>query len=246
MYMRRVGLRIDVVADVQGNHDGWSWRLTCCSAAARRGLMRAAGAHMSGYHGPLQQLVMCACHRTSPTLTPLACDGLYASTSAEQRGQNLPKLLALMACHCASGANAVPIEPTLARPELWLQTLITRFSDHVRATGVRAAVNEDSTGRSEADDARARHNAAAPAPGQQKERMRGGSAAETKSLNRQRRRRIQNHRSSFGSGHITPQFSRRAMRDPARRKRIMKWRACAAPAIGYHGGLPSKKWTPVG
>jgi hypothetical protein len=28
MYMRRAGLRIDVVADVQRNHDVWSWRLT--------------------------------------------------------------------------------------------------------------------------------------------------------------------------------------------------------------------------
>ena len=67
--------------------------------------MRAAGAHMSTCPGPLQQLVMCACHRTSPAATSLACDGLYSATSAEQRGQNLPKLMCSMAGHCASGAT---------------------------------------------------------------------------------------------------------------------------------------------
>ena len=68
--------------------------------------MRAAGAHVSTYHGPLQQLVMCACHRTSPTATLLTCDGLYASTAAEQRGLNISKLMSFRACHCASGATA--------------------------------------------------------------------------------------------------------------------------------------------
>jgi hypothetical protein len=69
--------------------------------------MRAAGAHMSTYHGPLQQLVMCACHRTSPTATTLACDGLYASTPAEQRGLHRTKLMTLIACRSVSGATAV-------------------------------------------------------------------------------------------------------------------------------------------
>ena len=57
--------------------------ITCGSAAARRSVMRAACAHVSTYHGPLQPRVMCACHRTSPTATCLACDGLYAATGAK-------------------------------------------------------------------------------------------------------------------------------------------------------------------
>ena len=36
---------------------------------------------------------------------------------------------------------------------------------------------------------------------------------------------------------ITPQFSGRAPRYPARSKRIMKWRACCAHVSGYHGPL---------
>ena len=34
-----------------------------------------------------------------------------------------------------------------------------------------------------------------------------------------------------------PQFSGGALRCPARSKRMMKWRACCAPAVGYHGPL---------
>ena len=49
-----------------------SGHITCSSAAARRCVLRAAGAHVSTYPGPLQLLVMCACHRTSPTATPLS------------------------------------------------------------------------------------------------------------------------------------------------------------------------------
>jgi hypothetical protein len=37
--------------------------------------------------------------------------------------------------------------------------------------------------------------------------LRGGSAAETKSLHNQRRRRTQNHRASLGSGHITLMYT---------------------------------------
>jgi len=59
-----------------------------------------------GYDGPLQPLVMCACHRTSPTLTSVACDELYAATDAEQRGPHCPKLMTFVACHCTSGATA--------------------------------------------------------------------------------------------------------------------------------------------
>ena len=127
--------------------------------------MRAAGAHMSTCPGPLQQLVMCACHRTSPTATPLACDGLYSATAAEQRGLHYPKLMTSMACHCASGAT--PHDDLHAgTPDLLPQD----FNDS-RPCGRTCARrsrrgNEDSTERSEADDARARHNAAALAAGQ--------------------------------------------------------------------------------
>src|SRR6185503_15291179 len=36
---------------------------------------------------------------------------------------------------------------------------------------------------------------------------------------------------------LTPQFSGRALRGPARRVCTMKWRTCAAPATPYHGPL---------
>jgi hypothetical protein len=35
----------------------------------------------------------------------LACDGLYSATDAEQWGLHDPKLMTLLACHCASGAT---------------------------------------------------------------------------------------------------------------------------------------------
>lgn len=57
------------------------------------------GAHATTGHRPLQPLVMCACHRTSPIATPLTCDGLYATASAEQRGLHYPKLMTLNAYH---------------------------------------------------------------------------------------------------------------------------------------------------
>jgi hypothetical protein len=86
--------------------------------------MRAAGAHVSTYHGPLQPLVMCACHRTSPAATALACDGLYSATDAEQRGHNLPKLMRLMACHSASGASP-PDDLHAGTPDLMTSTFET-------------------------------------------------------------------------------------------------------------------------
>jgi hypothetical protein len=49
---------------------------------------------------------MCACHRTSPTATLLACDGLYSATAAEQRGLHRTKLMTFAACHRGSGATA--------------------------------------------------------------------------------------------------------------------------------------------
>jgi hypothetical protein len=48
---------------------------------------------------------MCACHRTAPIATLLACNGLYSATAAEQRGRTLPKLLAFKTCHDTSGAT---------------------------------------------------------------------------------------------------------------------------------------------
>ncbi len=138
--------------------------------------MRAAGAHVSTYHGPLQPRVMCACHRTSPTATALACDGLYSATAAEQRGRNLLKLLSSMACHRASGAT-----PPYELNACTLGLLPHNLNDSRRCgrTCERRSRrgNEDSTERAEADDARARHNAAALAARGQKERLRGGSAA---------------------------------------------------------------------
>jgi hypothetical protein len=68
-------------------------------AASAQWQRRARGAHVLTYDRPLQLLVMCACHRTAPTATLLACDGLYSATAVEQRGRNLPKLLALKTCH---------------------------------------------------------------------------------------------------------------------------------------------------
>ena len=74
-------------------------------AASRQPPRYARGAHATTDHRPLQPRVMCACHRTSPTATPLICDGLYSPTSAEQRGRNGPKLPTFIACHCRSGAT---------------------------------------------------------------------------------------------------------------------------------------------
>jgi hypothetical protein len=65
---------------------------------------RACCAHVSTYDGRLELLVMCACHRTPPTATTLACDELYAATDAEQRVLNRPKLMSLMARYFGSGA----------------------------------------------------------------------------------------------------------------------------------------------
>jgi hypothetical protein len=86
-----------------------SCRLTCSSAAACQRVMRAVGAHVSTYDGPLQLLVMRACHRTSPTATSPGADGLYSATDAEQRGLHDPKLMSFTACHRASGATAADL-----------------------------------------------------------------------------------------------------------------------------------------
>ena len=131
---------------------------------------------MSTYHGPLQQLVMCACHRTSPTLTPLACDGLYSATDDEQRVLHYTKLMTFMACHRASGATP-PDDPHAGTPELRPHHL--NRSERCGRTCERRSRrgNEDPTERFEAGDAQTRSNAAALAAKIQKERFSGGSAA---------------------------------------------------------------------
>jgi hypothetical protein len=74
----------------------------------------------------------------------LARDELYAATDAEQRGLHAPKLMASMACHPASGATPLT-RCTPARPTDEQHTAMTRDRAAVRAIGVRAATNEDST-----------------------------------------------------------------------------------------------------
>jgi hypothetical protein len=130
----------------------FSGRAMTCDARHRRARV--------GYHGPLQQLVMCACHRTSPTATLLACDGLYASTAAEQRGLRYTKLMTLMACPCASGATP-PMSCTPARPIYWPVISTTQDRAAVCATRRWRRGNENSTEHTEADVARAPHIAAA-------------------------------------------------------------------------------------
>jgi hypothetical protein len=76
-------------------------------AAGAQWQRRACGAHVTTYDRPLQLLVMCACHRTPPTATTLACGELYAATDAEQRGLHRPKLMNSKARHRDSGATAV-------------------------------------------------------------------------------------------------------------------------------------------
>ena len=136
--------------------------------------MRAAGAHASTYHGPLQQLVMCACHRTSPTAATLGPDGLYSATSAEQRGQNLPKLLAFK---LATGTAAQPPPCDLhAGARTHSQSELSRFAPaRVRrrfAPRKRRLYRTLRSWNSQIID-----NAAALAARAQEERLRGGGAA---------------------------------------------------------------------
>ncbi len=49
--------------------------------------------------------LLCGLAPNLPTLTPLACDGLYSATDDEQRVLHYTKLMTLMACHGASGAT---------------------------------------------------------------------------------------------------------------------------------------------
>jgi hypothetical protein len=107
-------------------------------AASAQWQRRARGAHGLTYDRPLQLLVMCACHRTAPTATLLACEGLYSATAVEQRGRNLPKLLAFKTCHCSSGATP-PMSYMLARSIYWPLMLATQDRTAVRAIGVGAA-----------------------------------------------------------------------------------------------------------
>jgi hypothetical protein len=56
------------------------------------------------------------------------------------------------------------------------------------------------------------HNAAALAAGQQEERCRGEAPRERRVFGASEVRRIQSHRLSWGSGHITPRISDAPMR----------------------------------
>jgi hypothetical protein len=179
---------------------------------------------------------MCACHRTPPTATPLACDGLYAATSAEQRGLHDTKLMSLMACHCASGATP-PNNRNAGTPALLPRTSTTRDGLAVRATGVRAAETKTlprvpklltlrlGTTQRRSPPAREKSDCAAAAP------------RERRVFLDERSRWLQCTDPLFGSGHITPQLSGGALRCPARSKRIMKWRACCALATTDHRPL---------
>src|SRR5688572_20712983 len=140
-------------------------RLTCGSAAARRDVMRAAGAHVSTYHGPLQPHVMCACHRTSPTATPLACDGLYLRERRRTKGTTLNEADDLHGLPPRQRRDRRLFNRTLAHPIYGRERSRARARAFVRATGGHAAVNEDSTERPEAGDAQPRSNAAALAAG---------------------------------------------------------------------------------
>ena len=81
---------------------------------------------------------MCACHRTAPIATLLACNGLYSATAAEQRGRNRPKLLPFKTCHGTSGATpTMSCMPARSIYLPWPQRLKTVWP-YVRF-GVRAA-----------------------------------------------------------------------------------------------------------
>src|SRR5688572_7310333 len=102
--------------------------------------------------------------------------------------------------------------------------------------GVSRRGNEDSTERYEAGTLKSSTTQRRWTP-LFKRNSGGVSAAGTKRSSGRAKTFDSMHRSSFESGHITPQFSRRALRCPARSKRIMQWRACCAHVSGYHGRL---------
>jgi hypothetical protein len=199
--------------------------------------MRAAGAHILGI------TVRCNSLLCAPATEPLqprllsASDELYSPTSDEQRGRNLPTLMSFMACHCASGAtpptSCTPRRSSYGRMTSMSARLCGRTCDRRSRRG-----NEDSTELAEAGDAEAYHNVAALAAPLSRSASAAAAPRERSDLSPQRAKTLVSvWQVGLESGHITLQFSRRAMRCPARSKRIMKWRACCAHVSGYHGRL---------
>jgi hypothetical protein len=87
----------------------------CPARSKRRMKWRAGCAHVTTYDRPLELLVMCACHRTSPkppchpaaTLLPRPNPNKAAGAAAERSGPHAPKLMSFEACHTASGAPLI-------------------------------------------------------------------------------------------------------------------------------------------
>ena len=110
--------------------------------------------------------VRCNCLLCAPATEPpqprslSAPDGLYSPTSAEQRGTEPTEADVLHGWPLRQRRNAAD---ELHAGTLELQPMTSTAQDRavVRATGVRAAVNEDSTERPEADATHTLHNAAA-------------------------------------------------------------------------------------
>jgi hypothetical protein len=126
---------------------------------------------------PLQPRVMCACHRTSPAATLLRAERLYFRARRRTKGTALPEADKLHGLPLRQRRDRRRFDSTLARQTSGRKRSMARSRPFVRATGGHAAVNEDSTARTEADDADALCNAAALAARGQKERFRSGSAA---------------------------------------------------------------------
>ena len=151
--------------------------------------MRAAGAHVSTYPGPLQLLVMCACHRTSPTAIALSAQWTVLRDRCRTKGTEPTE---------ADELHGLPLRQRRnAADELHAGTLDRRRMSQttqdcatVLATGVRAAVNEDSTELTEANVTHTLHNAAALAARYQRALPRR-RAALTKRLSGKRRRLLQ-------------------------------------------------------
>ena len=122
--------------------------------------MRAAGAHMSTCPGPLQQLVMCACHRTSPTAIPLSAQWTVLRDRRRTKGTEPTEADELHGLPLHQRRNAAD-ELHVGTLELQPMTSTAQDCTAILATGVRAAVNEDSTERPEVDATHTLHNAAA-------------------------------------------------------------------------------------
>ena len=205
-------------------------------AASRQQPRYTRGAHATTYHRPLQPLVMCACHRTPPTATPLACAGLYAATSAEQRGPHDTKLMSLMACHRASGATP-PKNRNAGTPALLPRTSTTRDGLAVSASGVRAAETKTLPSAPKLLTLELGTTQRRSPPAHEKSDCAAAAPRERRVFLDERSRWLQCTDPLFGSGHITPQLSGGVTRRPARRVCIMKWRTCGAHMMPFDGPL---------